>query len=59
MKRFHKNNVIPKDDIIQKEVDNINITDIDIVQVNQVDNSITKCMLQAKKALKFFTHSPP
>ena len=59
MKRFHKNNVIPKDNIIQKEVDNINIIDIDMVQLNQVDNSITKCMLQAEKALKYFTHSRP
>ena len=57
MKHFLKYDIISKVNNIQKQVDNGSIIEVKILQVNKIDNIITKCMLQVEQSLKHSTHS--
>ena len=59
MRLFLQHNVIPNINTIQKKIDNKSLNENDMIQVNKIDNVITKCMLKAENKLKHSSHSHP
>ena len=57
MRLFLQNNVLPNINIIQKKIDDSSLTESDMLHVNKIDNTITKCMLKAENKLKHSSHS--